>query len=187
MESIKWKSIILAALFNFSGLTIVIAQDHHHDASAQHEHAAPHGGIVANAGNYHVEMLNVAYVCPMNCRGSESATSGNCPVCGMKLGAENKVRFYLLDGEENTLNVYKTTGKAVFQLEDGTQQVEELTVFSDEHLWAELPARSMHFLKAIVTINYEGQNVNASIKNIHKQEQELKKEPAGHGGHDHDH
>ncbi len=163
MRSVNLKSIGIIVILFLAGNNMSFAQGHSHGKSGDHEHKAPHGGIVKSAGKYHIEMVNGGYICPMKCKGGESAKAGKCPVCGMNLTGDGKVKVYLLDAKERTMNVSKASGKVMLQLKDGKMSTLKLKPSGDEYLWAQISEGQMKFQNAIVTIDNGEANVTAKF------------------------
>lgn len=58
---------------------------HEGDANVGDAHGDANGGDAHEADSHEGDGAEMAYICPMKCEGSESATEGACPVCGMDL------------------------------------------------------------------------------------------------------
>ena len=121
---------------------------------AQHNHSdAPHGGKVEEAGDYHIEVLQ----------------------------KDNKLNFYLLDGNAKAMSNKSVTGTVLIQFKDGKTKTITLTVSGKDGFLAN-DAEAKNYTKAIVTFKVKGKTASATFS--------AKKEDGhNHGGgeHHHDH
>lgn len=116
-------------------------EEHGHHGE-DHAHKAAHGGIVKTAGNYHIEMVK----------------------------DEENIRFYLLDGKENTIPNKDITGTAILQLDNQTTVTEKLTAEGDDHFIVQLKEPDKSFT-CIVSFKVSGKTVSAKFeKESHSEE-----------------
>ena len=124
------KSIALAFTLLIAGTTLSYAQ------TAGHTHKAPHGGVVQEAGGYHIEMV----------KGADS------------------ISFYLLDGKQKTLSNKAITGTAIFDFFNKTKATSPLTKGSKNALWVNTPKANV-FTYCTVSLVVQGKTITAKFKN----------------------
>lgn len=112
-------SASMIAIGLLSNSSTAIAQDR--------PNVAPHGGAVAKAGNYHIEMLK----------------SGDA------------VDFYLLDAAKKSIPIKGITAKGSFTFTDGTNANMDLEPVGDDRLRAVLFTASEFSVTVIFTVNKE--------------------------------
>ena len=100
-------------------------------AQEKHGHEAPHGGIVATAGEYHFELVVV--------------------------DTSESVRIYLLDSNEKTLPTKGVTGNVTFLFPDKSKKKVDLMVH-DEYFMAALDAEKMEEFTAVATLKIKGKS-----------------------------
>lgn len=121
----------MIAIGLLSNSSISLAQDR--------PNAAPHGGAVAKAGNYHIEMVK----------------SGDAVV------------FYLLDATKKPLPNKGLTGTAVFAFGDGTSATMEMETMGDDRLRVVLFTASDFTVQ--VTLIVDKEQVNARFESGRRQ------------------
>ena len=121
--------LICAAFFTFTADSLF--------AQEKHGHEAPHGGIVATAGDYHFELVVV--------------------------DSSESVRIYLLDSNEKTLPTKGVTGKVTFLFPDKSKKKADLMVH-DEFFMTMLDAEKMAEFTAVVALKIKGKSQTGRFK-----------------------
>ncbi len=137
----------MIAIGLLSNSSISLAQDR--------PNAAPHGGAVAKAGNYHIEMVK----------------SGDA------------VEFYLLDAAKKTLPNKGITANAAFSFADGTTSTMDLEAIGDDHFRVVLFTASE--FKVTVTFTVNKQTVSARLDSGARQPVPREKPHSSSDGHQH--
>ena len=144
-------------------LTTIKAQnDHHHETEKTHEHKAPHGGVVKTADKQHIEMV----------KGVDK--SGN-PI----------FTFYLLDGEEKTIQNKGKSGVVFYQMADGISEQVDLALSGDDK-YIFTGKKNDNYINLIVSIK-EGDKTASAKFEIKAMDTPKKEEhhSDGHSGHSH--
>lgn len=126
----KIKSITLALTFLIAGATNSYAQ------TENHTHKAAHGGVVQEAGNYHIEMVT----------------------------GENMISFYLMDAKEKTLANKMITGTAVFDFFNKTKATSQLAK-ADKNAFQVATPKANIFTYCTVSFMVKGKSITAKFKN----------------------
>ncbi len=130
MKTIKnIKTAILSIAIGVLSSTAVYAQDHEHNS-------APHGGIIEEAGGFHIE----------------SAIKSN------------KVYFYLLDGNAKAISNKGVTGSVLLQYADGTTKTVQLTASGKDGFSVE-DTKAVNYINAVVTFKTNGKTASTKFKN----------------------
>lgn len=131
MKAIKTiKSITLAFILLVAGSTVSYAQ------SENHTHKSAHGGVVQEAGGYHIEMV----------KGKDS------------------IYFYILDNKQKTLSNKTITGTAVFDFFGNTKATSALAKGKKDALWVGIPKANV-FTYCTISVVVTGQTISAKFKN----------------------
>lgn len=126
----KIKSITLAFILLVAGSSISYAQ------TDNHTHKAAHGGLVQEAGTYHIEMV----------KGKDS------------------INFYILDGKQKTLSNKTITGTALFDFFGNTKATSPLAKGKKDALWVSIPKANV-FTYCTISVAVQGQTITAKFKN----------------------
>ncbi len=126
----KIKSITLALTFLVAGTTISHAQ------AKVHTHKAAHGGVVQEAGNYHIEMVK----------------------------GQDNISFYILDAQQKTLSNKSITGTAVFDFFNNTKSTSTLSRSKKNALWVDIPKANV-FTYCTISFVVKGKIITAKFKN----------------------
>jgi hypothetical protein len=126
----KIKSIALALAFIIAGATNAHAQ------TENHTHKAAHGGVVQEAGNYHIEMVTGA----------------------------NMISFYLLDAKGKTVVNNAISGTAVFDFFNKTKATSPVTK-ADKNAFQVATPKANIFTYCTVSFMVKGKSITAKFKN----------------------
>lgn len=140
----KFSQALLAAALLAAPLSALAQHSHkpgtaphgHQAAGESHAHKSPHGGTVRTAGKYHLELVQQA----------------------------GEVHVYLLDANEKTLPLTRTTGTAMLLSTAGTTTNVKLTP-SGDHFVAAVPAGTT-LRTAIVSLKANGSSLSARFEKL---------------------
>ena len=154
------KSMTMIAIAIVTSTTV--QAQHKHEAGENHEHKAPHGGIVKTADKQHIEMV----------RGADK--KGN-----------QLFTFYLLDGEEKTLTNKGRTAVVMYQTSSGISEQVALTLSGDDK-FVFTGAKDANYINLIVSIKEGDKSATAKFE-IKPAMVPVKKQENndGHTGHQH--
>ncbi|MEJ7821153.1 MAG: hypothetical protein WKF85_02460 [Chitinophagaceae bacterium] len=125
------KSISFAVILFIAGTTISYAQ------KVAHIHKAPHGGMIQEAGSYHIEMVQ----------------------------DENNLTFYLLDAKSKTLSNKAVKGSVLFEfLGNKTKAPASLNNSSNNALIVSIP-KANTFGYCTISLKVKGKTVSAKFLN----------------------
>lgn len=124
------KSISLAFILLVAASSISYAQ------TESHSHNAPHGGLMQDAGGYHIEMV----------KGKDS------------------INFYILDSKQKALSNKTMTGTATFDFFGNTKATSALAKGKKDALWASIPKANV-FTYCTISVVVKGQRITAKFKN----------------------
>lgn len=162
----KIKAIALSLALSGS-INFVNAQhdhkSHDHKNGENHEHKAPHGGIVKTADKQHIELVKGA-----DKKGNPAFT------------------FYLLDGAEKTLANTGKTGVVMYQTADGVSDQVDLTLLGTEQ-FVFTGKKGTNYINLIVSIKENDKTATAKfdVKPAEMSKKEEPKSSDGHSGHNH--
>lgn len=144
---LPFKIVVLFMLLISSAKAQHDHSSHSHDNTATHEHKVepPHGGIIKDAGKYHIEIVMDPMV------------------------ATEKLNIYILKSNLKAIPVKGITGKATIHYNNGTETEVLLINNEMDKLFANITDVSKPFT-ALVTliINDKQYNVNYEYKGIGK-------------------
>lgn len=126
----KLKTIAVAFCLLAAVSTISYAQ------TTDHSHKASHGGIVQEAGSYHIEMVKDA----------------------------NTISFYLLDAKGNTVSNKGVTGSVDFDFYNKTKSTSTIKTGDKNALQVSNPKANI-FEYCTVTLTVNGKTVTSKFKN----------------------
>lgn len=126
----KIKSITLALTFLVAGSTISYSQ------TENHTHKSVHGGVVQEAGNYHIEMVK----------------------------GQDSISFYILDAQQKTLPDKTITGTVVFDFFNKTKATSTLARSKKNALWVNIPKANV-FTYCTISLTVQGKTITAKFKN----------------------
>ena len=140
----KISQILAAALCLAAPLTVAAQHSHqlgtaahgHQAPGESHAHKSPHGGTVRTAGKYHLELVQQA----------------------------RELHVYLLDANEKTLPLARTTGTAMLLSTTGKTTAVKLTPAGD-HYVAAVPAGTT-LRTAIVSVKANGSSLSARFEKL---------------------
>ncbi len=142
------KLFLIIALLSFGRL---LAQhdhsSHSHDEGSAHTHKVepPHGGIIKDAGKYHIEIVMDPMV------------------------ATEKLNIYILKSNLKVIPVKEITGKITIHYNNGTETETQLINNEADKLFTNVTDVSKPFTALItLTINDKQYNVNYEYKGIGK-------------------
>ncbi|MCB2380302.1 hypothetical protein LGH70_22110 [Hymenobacter sp. BT635] len=140
----KISQILAATLLLAAPLTVAAQHSHkpgtaahgHKAAGETHAHKSPHGGTVRTAGKYHLELVQQA----------------------------GEVHVYLLDANEKTMPLDRSTGTAMLLSTAGKTTSVKLTPTGD-HFVAAVPAGTT-LRTAIVSLKANGSSLSARFEKL---------------------
>jgi hypothetical protein len=119
------KTYAIAFLLLFTSITTVFG----------HEEKGPHGGVMKDAGNYHIELLV----------------------------RDGKMTVYLLDEKANAISTSGITGTAILQFADQTSATVQLT--STKEAFEVKNEKSSQYTVAIISFKINGKSISAKFNN----------------------
>lgn len=104
----------------------------------------PHGGIIQNAGDYKIEMVE----------------------------RENNISFYVLDANGKTVSNKKVTGSVVFESFNKTKLKNPISLEANNALLVEVPRASI-YAYCTITVLVNGQNISSRFRNSEVSEEDI--------------
>ncbi|MBC7642628.1 MAG: hypothetical protein H7174_09895 [Flavobacterium sp.] len=132
------KSIVLALFIVVAGTAIATAQVN------QENSKTPHGGIIQNAGDYKIEMVE----------------------------RENNISFYVLDAKGKIVSNKKVTGTVEFEFFNKTKATNPITLDINDALFVKVP-RANIYTYCTITILVKGKTITAKFRNSQVSEQDI--------------
>jgi hypothetical protein len=127
------RAIGIVGLLLLVGTAVAQQAGRTHADKPAHAHQAPHGGIVKSAGDYHIELVDTG----------------------------PKIRVYLLDIRERSLNLKGVTGIAIFRNGDVTTGTQRLSATGDPFF--EIPLKGHPYTAIIINLKINGRSVIAKF------------------------
>lgn len=134
----KIKSIAIGIFLLAAGTTISTAQVN------ENQSKGPHGGIIQNAGDYKIEMVE----------------------------RENNCSFYLTDAKGKTVSNKGVTGTVVFEFFNKTKATNAISLDKGNALFVEVPRASIYTYCTISAI-VKGKTISARFKNTQVSQQDI--------------
>lgn len=132
------KSIVLGLFLLVAGATIATAQVN------QENSKTPHGGIIQNAGDYKIEMVE----------------------------RENNISFYVLDAKGKTISNKKVSGTVVFEFFNKTKATNPISLDVNNALFAEVPKANV-YTHCTISVLVKGKTITARFRNSQVSEQDI--------------
>lgn len=132
------KSILLGFFLLVAGTTIAIAQVN------QENSKTPHGGIIQNAGDCIIEMVE----------------------------RENSISFYVLDAKGKTISNKKVSGTVVFEFFNKTKATNPISLDVNNALFAEVPKANV-YTYCTISVLVKGKTITARFRNSQVSEQDI--------------
>jgi hypothetical protein len=132
------KTIVLGLFLLVAVTTISTAQVN------QENSKTPHGGIIQNAGDYKIEMVE----------------------------RENSISFYVLDAKGKTVSNKKVTGAVEFQFFNKTKATNPISLDVNNALFVEVP-RANVYTYCTITVVVQGKTISAKFRNSQVSEQDI--------------
>jgi len=104
----------------------------------------PHGGVIQNADDYKIEMVE----------------------------RENNISFYILNSKGKTISNKKVTGSVEFEFFNKTKAKNPITLDVNDSLFVEVP-RANVYTYCTITVVVQGKTISAKFRNSQVSEQDI--------------